>query len=83
MTTFMNKQRFAIFTGIMSLFLLTACNNGDSSNTSKESENSATAWDNIQEEGSITVATSGTLFPTSYRDENSDELTGFEVEVVR
>ncbi len=83
MNTFMKKQRFALFTGIMSLFLLTACNNDESSNTSNESEKAATAWDKIQEEGSITVATSGTLFPTSYRDENSDELTGFEVEVVR
>ncbi|MGB5945114.1 transporter substrate-binding domain-containing protein [Paenisporosarcina sp.] len=83
MNTFMKKQRFALFTGIMSLFLLTACNNDDSSNTSNESEKTATAWDKIQEEESITVATSGTLFPTSYRDENSDELTGFEVEVVR
>ena len=83
MNTFMKKQRFALFTGIMSLFLLTACNNDESSNTSNESEKAATAWDKIQEEGSITVATSGTLFPTSYRDENSDKLTGFEVEVVR
>ncbi|PUB14001.1 amino acid ABC transporter substrate-binding protein (PAAT family) [Paenisporosarcina sp. OV554] len=83
MNTFMKKKRFALITGIMSIFLLTACNNDDSSNTSNESEKAATAWDKIKEEGSITVATSGTLFPTSYRDENSDELTGFEVEVVR
>lgn len=31
----------------------------------------------------MTVATSGTLFPTSFREEGTDELTGFEVEVVR
>jgi len=83
MNTFMKKQRFALFTGIMSIFLLTACNNDESSNTSNESEKAATAWDKIQEEGSITVATSGTLLSTSYHDAETDELTGFEVEVVR
>lgn len=31
----------------------------------------------------MTVATSGTLLATSFRDPKSDELTGFEVEVVR
>ncbi|WP_437342368.1 transporter substrate-binding domain-containing protein [Jeotgalibacillus marinus] len=34
-------------------------------------------------EGVLTVATSGTLYPTSYYESGSDELTGFEVEVVR
>ena len=40
-------------------------------------------WDRIQEEGVLTVGTSGTLLATSFRDEESGELTGFEVEVVR
>src|SRR5699024_917080 len=38
-------------------------------------------WDEIQESGVITVGTSGTLYPSSYYPEGSDELTGFEVEV--
>ncbi|OHX52101.1 amino acid ABC transporter substrate-binding protein [Planococcus salinarum] len=62
-----------------STLLLAACG-GESENSSEEEK---TAWDEIQEEGSLTVATSGTLLATSFRDEESDELTGFEVEVAR
>lgn len=79
MKIFMNKKRLSLYIGLASMVFLTACGNDEA----KESSKSTTAWDTIQEEGSITVATSGTLFPTSYRDEQSDELTGFEVEVVR
>ncbi|MGM0898410.1 MAG: transporter substrate-binding domain-containing protein [Bacillota bacterium] len=59
---------------------LSAC--GSDSEETAETE-TASAWDEIQEEGVLTVATSGTLYPTSYREEGTDELTGFEVEVVR
>lgn len=40
-------------------------------------------WEVIKEEGSLKVATSGTYFPNSYHDEESNELTGFEVEILR
>lgn len=42
----------------------------------------AGAWDRIEERGTIVVATSGTLFPASFYSE-ADELTGFDVEVMR
>ncbi|MFD1031028.1 transporter substrate-binding domain-containing protein [Metaplanococcus flavidus] len=61
-----------------STLALAACGGSDSSETEE-----TTAWDEIQEEGSLTVATSGTLLATSFRDADSDELTGFEVEVAR
>ncbi|WP_422123563.1 transporter substrate-binding domain-containing protein [Planococcus sp. X10-3] len=61
-----------------STLVLAACGGDDSSETEE-----TTAWDEIQEEGSLTVATSGTLLATSFRDADSDELTGFEVEVAR
>lgn len=54
--------------------LLTACGN----NTEE-----ASGWEEIEEEGVVTVATSGTLYPTSYHEEDTNELTGFEVEVAR
>ncbi|ANU09137.1 family 3 extracellular solute-binding protein [Planococcus antarcticus DSM 14505] len=72
-------KKGSIVAGLVMLSLLSACGNEDDT----ASEETTTAWDDIQEEGSLTVATSGTLFPTSYREEGSDELTGFEVEVVR
>jgi L-cystine transport system substrate-binding protein len=57
------------------IFVLTACGN----NTEEETS----GWEEIQEEGVLTIATSGTLFPTSFHDEETDELTGFEVEIAR
>ncbi|WP_019413497.1 transporter substrate-binding domain-containing protein [Paenisporosarcina sp. TG20] len=83
MNIFTNKQRVLFITGIISILLLAACSNENSSNDSSDTEKSTTAWDEIQEEGSLTVATSGTLLATSYHDTTSNELTGFEVEVVR
>jgi L-cystine transport system substrate-binding protein len=81
MNTFINNKRWFLAAGIMSIALLSGCSNGGSEDS--ETEEPETAWDKIQEEGTLTVATSGTLLATSYRDEKSDELTGFEVEVVR
>jgi len=40
-------------------------------------------WQDIQESGEITIGTSGTLYPSSYYPEDSDDITGFEVEVQR
>lgn len=68
----MNKHLF--IPSIIAVALLTAC--GDTE------ENQNTAWDQIQESGTMTVATAGTLFPTSYHSEE-DGLTGYEVELVR
>lgn len=43
----------------------------------------ASGWEEIEEEEVVTVATSGTLYPTSFHEEDTNELTGFEVEVAR
>lgn len=61
-----------------STLALAACGGNETSDTE-----GTTAWDEIQEEGKLIVATSGTLLATSFRDSASDELTGFEVEVAR
>lgn len=79
MKTLFFGKRGSIIAGLAMLSLLSACGNEEDT----ASEETTTPWDEIQEAGSLTVATSGTLFPTSYREEGSDELTGFEVEVVR
>ncbi|KIL52024.1 transporter substrate-binding domain-containing protein [Jeotgalibacillus soli] len=81
MANLMSAKRWALMIIIMSIALIAAACGSDSSNNSEEA--SSSAWDEIQERGTINVATSGTLYPTSYHDENTDELTGFEVEVVR
>lgn len=66
--------------GVLSLGLLAGCGSSDQTEETAETKS---AWDEIQEKGSLKVATSGTLLATSFRDAESDELTGFEVEVVR
>ncbi len=58
--------------------ILAACGDGGSNDEAGSSQ-----WDEIQEEGVLTVATSGTLYPTSYHSDETDELTGFEVEIAR
>lgn len=56
---------------------LAAC--GDSSTDQAETSR----WDEITEEGTLTIGTAGTLYPASFREEESDELTGFDVEVMK
>lgn len=79
-------RKSSIFVVLFALVLiLAAC--GDSGDTSAErtttDEVTDEVWEEIKKEGVITVGTSGTLYPTSYYPEGSDELTGFEVEVQR
>ncbi|WP_347550880.1 transporter substrate-binding domain-containing protein [Pseudalkalibacillus hwajinpoensis] len=64
------------------VFVISACSNGgNESNEAADKE--ASKWEQIQKEGKLVVATSGTLYPTSYYEEGSDKVTGYEVEVVR
>lgn len=64
----------------MAFFLILAACSGKNEADSKD-----TGWEQIKDKGKIVVATSGTLYPTSYHDTDSgsDKLTGYEVEVVR
>lgn len=81
----MNKlhtyKRITLLITVLALALITAA----CSTTQNKAENQKTAWDEIKEKGKIVVATSGTLYPTSYHDTDSgkDKLTGYEVEVIR
>lgn len=65
------------------VFVISACSNGGNESNGASGEKEATKWEEIQEEGKLVVATSGTLYPTSYYEEGSDKVTGYEVEVVR
>lgn len=70
----------------LSMVFLAACgadeaNNSDSA--APEENNAATELEKIQEAGVLNVATSGTLFPSSYHDEETNELTGYETEILR
>ncbi|KML10019.1 amino acid ABC transporter substrate-binding protein [Bacillus safensis] len=61
------------------ILIMSACSQSGSS------QSGDTKWDQIKKKGKIVVATSGTLYPTSYHDtsKGKDQLTGYEVEVVK
>lgn len=69
------NKKWGLLTALSAL-VLAACGE----NTEKN--DTATAWDAIEEKGKITVATSGTLFPSSYYGEDNT-LTGYEVEIMK
>lgn len=73
-------SKAVIFSFTMAFFLILAACSGKNEADSKD-----TGWEQIKDKGKIVVATSGTLYPTSYHntDSGSDKLTGYEVEVVR
>ena len=72
-----------LFTFFISVFILAACGQSDTDNTTSDNnEESLTKWDEIQEAGEIVAGTSGTLIAASYYTEE-DELTGYDVEVMR
>lgn len=59
---------------------LAACGTNDDSEENETAEDSS--WQEIEDEGVLTVGTSGTYAPITFFNENN-ELTGFEVELVR
>ena len=83
-----NKKALLSGFAAFSALFLAACGNTDTGKSSNETVNSdntsteKTAWDRIEESGVLKVATSGTLFPSSYHGDDN-ELTGYEVEVVK
>ncbi|EXJ23958.1 amino acid ABC transporter substrate-binding protein [Alkalibacterium sp. AK22] len=90
-------KKSLLYTSVLTMsgFLL-ACGNG-ADDSADEAEMDATeetaedtgeetagddSWATVEEEGVLTVGTSGTYAPITFFDENN-ELTGFEVELVR
>ncbi|MCR6105242.1 transporter substrate-binding domain-containing protein [Salipaludibacillus agaradhaerens] len=80
---FKNKKQSLLLGGLSMTLILSACGGGENNQNEQNEESTPTAWDEIQESGVITVATSGTLYPTSYHSDEDNDLTGFEVEIVR
>lgn len=72
----MKQPRIGLPLILAAITLLAAC-------SSTDSKKQSTAWGNIKEEDTIKVATSGTLYPTSYHEQETNDLTGFDVEIVK
>ncbi|WP_420875107.1 transporter substrate-binding domain-containing protein [Pseudalkalibacillus hwajinpoensis] len=81
MTNLIKRLAPVLLMGLV-VFVISACSNG-SNDGDQTADKEPTAWEQIQEEGKLVVATSGTLYPTSYYEEDSDQVTGYEVEVVK
>ncbi|MBP2097452.1 transporter substrate-binding domain-containing protein [Enterococcus rivorum] len=70
------KKLFFWLTTIASGFVLVACSvNENKTVTNDES------WKRVENKKKLVVATSGTLFPSSYYN-NENELTGYDVEII-
>lgn len=73
------KKQLMFVVSLAFVFILAACGSTEDNDQAKET----TTWDKVQEEGEIVVGTSGTLVATSYYPKDSDELSGYDVEVMR
>ncbi len=74
-----------VFMLLATVFVLTACGNGDSQEKSN-SNSEDSKWAEVQESGELVVGTSGTLIASSYykgEGEGKNQLTGYDVEVMR
>ncbi|PAV28103.1 amino acid ABC transporter substrate-binding protein [Virgibacillus profundi] len=92
-------KRFKLLFALLVIFaVLSACGESNEDNTSGEVDDSAEKesdaeenttderWADIQDAGELVVGTSGTLIAASYYDgeeESEDQLTGYDVEVMR
>lgn len=66
------------------VIVLAACGGEEAAGeNTQEDANVTHDWDAIQESGVLKAATDGTYYPNSYHDADTDELTGFEVELLR
>ncbi|GAB3042635.1 transporter substrate-binding domain-containing protein [Virgibacillus ainsalahensis] len=73
---------------LIAVAVLGACGNSEEESTGSETDESVAdeSWAEIQGAGELVVGTSGTLFPASYyegEEGNQDNLTGYNVEVIR
>ena len=62
---------------VLSSLALAACSN----TTSNSDKATATEWERVQEAGVLKVATPGTLYPTSYHNDDK-ELVGYEIDML-
>lgn len=66
---------------ILLLLVITLTGCGDSEESASNVEDSK--WSEIEQSGEIVVGTAGTLYPASYYPEGSEQLTGYNVEVIK
>lgn len=83
----MRNNKWLFIFSLAFVLLLAACGSSDDAGNGNASEDKKeqkqTKWEKIKEEGEMVVGTSGTLYATSFYPKDSDELSGYDVEVMR
>jgi cystine transport system substrate-binding protein len=69
------KKWLVVATLLTAGLVLTACG-------TKEKEGQDESWGKVEEAGKLTVSTSGTLFPSSYYNDNN-QLVGYDVDLAK
>ncbi|SET47860.1 cystine transport system substrate-binding protein [Salinibacillus kushneri] len=79
------SRKMLTFMLLIILVLFTACgsNEGEREGGQTTKDESSNRWEEIQKAGEIVVGTSGTLYPASYYPEESDKITGYDVEIIK
>ncbi|WP_026569328.1 MULTISPECIES: transporter substrate-binding domain-containing protein [Sediminibacillus] len=80
------KKLLVWFAVVTLTVLLAACGEEAENSQDAAEESGSSKWKEIQEAGEIVAGTSGTLVAASYyegEEENADQLTGYDVEVMR
>ncbi|UOQ43843.1 transporter substrate-binding domain-containing protein [Halobacillus salinarum] len=76
------RKAFILTLLVLMTAAIAACGNKEDSQASGQKEDSS-HWKEIKDKGELVVGTSGTLFPASYYPEGGEQLTGYDVEVMR
>lgn len=81
------KKVLLMLSFVAVMVFLSACGTEDNEeNSNNETGSTDERWDEIQESGELVVGTSGTLLAASFYDgeeESQDQLTGYDVEIMR
>ncbi|UOR13516.1 amino acid ABC transporter substrate-binding protein [Halobacillus amylolyticus] len=64
------------------IFILAACGSSESDTSGDEAASDQSLYDQIKEEGVLTIGTEGTYAPYTFHNDE-DELTGYDVDVAR
>ena len=77
------RKAVALLSGVAVLFSLAACGSSSAGSADNGSSTSASALEQVKKAGKIVFATEGTYAPFSYHDSETNELTGYDVEVAK
>lgn len=75
------KKKFLASLAALSAAVLVGCASAGADKAAESTASEATVWETVQEAGVLKVATPGTLYPTSYYNDDK-ELVGYEIDMM-